>query len=166
VDNVDELQELETLLKEFMQAIQQAMQSGEILSDEFQGQVANTLSLLFDRIEQLRQEQEPVEGLQQPKQELEPGPYPSSNINAFRYDPKSQKLMVKFQDKYPGQNGPVYGYEGVPPFIFDVFRRGAVAPKTSGKNAWHRWKKGVTPSLGAAMHALVKAGGYPYQRLS
>ncbi len=76
------------------------------------------------------------------------------NINA-----QSGKLFVKFQGKYPKQTGPVYSYEGVPKNIYEVFARGAVAPKTSGKNAWHTWKEGVTPSHGAA-------GNYPYQKLS
>jgi hypothetical protein len=97
---------------------------------------------------------------------LEPAPHESSNINAFRYEPEDQKLYVKFQDKYPGQNGPVYSYEGVPNYIFNIFQRGAVAPKTSGSNAWHTWRAGTTPSHGAAMAALIKAGGFPYQRLT
>jgi len=96
---------------------------------------------------------------------LETAPHPSSNINAFRYDPESQRLIVKFQDKYPKQNGPVYAYEGVPKYIFDVFAKGSIGPKTSGKNAWHRWRKGVTPSHGAAMHALIKSGAFPYSRM-
>ena len=96
---------------------------------------------------------------------LEPAPYESSNINAFKYDPKTQKLIVKFQGKYPKQNGPVYAYDGVPKNIFDVFARGAVAPKTSGKNRWHRWRKGVTPSHGASMYALIREGNFPYRKL-
>ena len=97
---------------------------------------------------------------------LQPAPHESSNINAFRYNPENQQLFVKFQGKYPQQNGPVYRYEGVPDFIFNVFSRGAVGPKTSGSNGWHTWKKGVTPSHGAAMAALIKNGGYQYQRMS
>jgi len=97
---------------------------------------------------------------------LQQAPHESSNINAFRYDPESQRLFVKFQGKYPQQNGPVYKYEGVPDFIFNVFSRGAVGPKTSGSNAWHTWKKGSTPSHGAAMAALIKNGGYQYTRMS
>ena len=106
----------------------------------------------------------PVTGGNIPK--LQQAPHESSNINAFRYNPENQQLFVKFQGKYPQQNGPVYKYEGVPDFIFNVFSRGAVAPKTSGSNQWHTWRKGVTPSHGAAMAALIKNGGYPYQRMS
>lgn len=96
---------------------------------------------------------------------LESAPHESSNINAFRYDPKNGKLFVKFQGDFPSQNGPIYSYEGVPANIFDIFRRGAVAPKTSGSNAWHKWKAGVAPSHGASMYALIKQGGYKYTRL-
>lgn len=110
----------------------------------------------------------PVQGPQitgEPVSSLQPAPYPSSNINAFKYDPKNSKLFVKFQDKFPFNNGPVYVYDGVPAYIVDVFSRGAVAPKTSGKNKWHKWQKGITPSLGAAMHALIKSGAFPYSRI-
>lgn len=98
--------------------------------------------------------------------ELEQAPHPSSNINAFRYNPSNGQLFVKFQGKYPANDGPVYAYEGVPKNIFEIFRRGAVAPRTSGSNAWHTWKEGTTPSHGAAMYALIREGNYRYRRLS
>lgn len=182
--------ELEQLLQELLQGIQQVMQSGEVLSDEFQGMLAQTLNAMTDRIDELRQQpiQEPVgptstTEADQPTTptpvagegalptggripELEQAPHESSNISRFRYEPNSKKLYVQFLGKHPNPNGPVYSYEGVPPNIFDVLRRGAVSPKTSGKNAWHTWREGTTPSHGAAMYALIKQGGYPYQRLS
>lgn len=109
---------------------------------------------------------------QQPQQpptgtpELQPAQHQSAQIHSFKYDDKTGRLLVKFQGDYPQQNGPVYSYDKVPSYIFDVFRRGAVGPKTTGRNAWHAWKEGVTPSLGAAMNALIKAGGFPYRRIS
>lgn len=167
---MNELQELQQLLQELLQGIQETLQSGEILSDEFQGMLAQTLNTLTDKIDQTTaiQQKEPVERLpptQPSSQETEASPFPSSNINAFKYDPKTQQLVVKFQDKYPAQNGPIYSYQGVPDYIFDIFRRGAVGPKTSGSNRWHTWKRGITPSHGAAMYALIKAGGFPYSRI-
>ena len=159
----EEANELEDLLQELLAGIQEIIQSGEVLSDEFQGYLAETLNRLTNRIDELRT-QIGAGPIQTP--EIPPGPHPSSNINGFNYDPKSGKLFVKFQDKYPGTNGPVYSYEGIPPYIFDIFKRGAVAPKTSGKNKWHTWKKGVTPSLGASMNALIKGGAFPYQKVS
>jgi hypothetical protein len=185
-----ELSRLENLLSELMQGIQAVLQSGEILSDEFQGVLAQTIGSLFDQIETIKAnhpdepsiedvEEEQAEVANQgqpppppvpptggPVSPLEPAPFESSNINAMRYDPEKQEAYIKFQGKFPSQNGPVYKYSGVPPYIFDVIQRGSVAPKTSGKNAWHRWERGVTPSHGASVSALLKAGGFNYQRLT
>lgn len=182
------VQQLEQLLNELLLEIEKVLQSDEDLDDEFQDELAKTLSFLVDRISQEKERQLEIEEIEEEQAEvanevsppappgvpptggevppLEPAPNESSNINAFRYDPKNEQLYVKFQGKYPSQNGPVYSYQGVPPYIFDVFRRGSVAPKTSGRNAWHRWKEGVTPSHGAAMYALIKQGGFPYHRIS
>ena len=162
-----ELQELERLLQELLAGIQEVLQSGEILSDEMQMEIARQLEYLTSEIDRLRAEN-PVEGLSQetPVPPLTPGPYPSSNVNAFKYNPKTQQLFVKFHGKDSADSGPVYGYQGVPQYIYDIFSKGRVAPKTSGQNQYHRWIKGVTPSLGASLNALIKEGGYPYQRMS
>lgn len=178
------VEQLENILREFLKGIQVVLESGEVLSDEFQGLIAEQLSFLVDKISQLKEEgqsappTEPGEGVQEPEIEDEqippstPGPqvpqapHESSNIYGFRYDPESQNLVVKFQDKYPATNGPVYQYQNVPPYIFDIFRRGAIAPKTSGQNAWHRWERDRVPSHGAAMNALLKGGQFPYQKIS
>ncbi len=184
--NEQAIDEIKNALREMMQLL---VQRNEPLSDELKLKIAQVMEHAANRITELRQgiptieevesEQEQVAEEATPSQEpasqqptggqvpsLEPAPHESSNINAFRYQPQTGKLYVKFQGKHPQQNGPVYSYEGVPKNIFEVFRRGAVAPKTSGRNAWHTWKKGVTPSHGAAMYALIREGGYPYQRLS
>lgn len=178
---------LKNLIRQLVDGVQRVIQSGEILSDEFQGMIAQTLAKAFGRLEEAERTnaEEPIpEETPQALPEaptpppatpsiptggevppLEAAPFESSNINGFRYDPESGQLFVKFQGKYPAQNGPVYRYEGVPKYIFDVFNRGAVGPKTSGSNAWHTWRRGVTPSHGAAMAALIKNGGFPYQRI-
>lgn len=164
--NEQRIEELKNALREIVALI---TTSGKPMSPEVKQMLANVMEHVANRIQQLRTEESPVEELEQPPPELpqvEPAGFPSSQIHAFKYDPKNKNLVVKFQDKYPGTNGPVYSYSGVPEFIFDVFRRGAVAPKTSGQNAWHRWKRGVTPSLGASMAALIKNGGFQYKRLS
>jgi len=181
---MNDIDTLERLIDQILAGIQEVLASGEVLSDEFQGMIAEEIRLTLARIDELRAAGQPQEPGQPPEPEaapeapappapfggpipeLEPAPHESSNINAFRYDPKTEQLYVKFQGKYPQQNGPVYQYKGVPKFIYDVFSRGAVGPKTSGRNAWHRWKEGVTPSHGAAMFALIKQGGYPYQRMT
>ncbi|WP_272717513.1 KTSC domain-containing protein, partial [Leclercia adecarboxylata] len=54
----------------------------------------------------------------------------SSNIYGFQYDPKTSNLKVQFQ------GGSVYGYEGVPGWIFNLFKHGAVAAKTNGQNQY------------------------------
>lgn len=162
-----DLQTLEDLLDELLNGIQDVIQSGEVLSDEFQGILAQELQYLTSAIDELQQ-QNPVEQLSPTiaKPKIEPAGYPSAQINGFNYDPQSKQLLVKFQGDYPQENGPVYSYSDVPDHIFKLFSRGAVAPKTSGKNAWHEWKQGLAPSLGASMNALIKGGGYAYQRLS
>lgn len=163
--NEQAIQELKDALREVVRMV---VERREPLNDELKKMLAQVMEHVANRIQELREEeQNPVEGLQ-PNQtpQLEPGPYPSSNINAFKYDPETGKLLVKFHGQDSADSGPTYGYEGVPAYIFDVFKRGAVGPKTSGKNQYHEWFKGITPSLGAAMNALIKNGGFPYQRLS
>jgi len=154
------IEQLEELRQGLVNVVQQAMQSGEILSEELLIEIASTLKNLTDQIEASKGEA-PNEIPQ-----LEQGPFPSSNINAFKYDPKNQRLFVKFHGKDSADSGPTYGYSNVPKYIYDVFASGSVAPKTSGRNKFHQWIKGVTPSLGASMNALIKAGKYAYQRLA
>ncbi|MFA7192396.1 MAG: KTSC domain-containing protein [Candidatus Paceibacterota bacterium] len=90
---------------------------------------------------------------------------PSSNIEGFSYDDKTGKLLVRFLGKHPNKNGPIYGYDGVPANIADIFMRGAIPAKTNGKNKWGSWWQGKYPSMGAAMAHVIKAGGYPYRRV-
>jgi hypothetical protein len=151
----------EALIRQLVQAVTEVIQSGEELSDELQGLIADTLANLMSRLGQ----GQGGEGMPIKPPELNNAQHPSAQVNAFKYDQNSQELFIKYQDKYPGQNGPVYKYSGVPKFIYDVFSRGGVPPKTSGKNEWHEWKEGITPSLGAAVNALIKAGGFQYQKI-
>jgi hypothetical protein len=150
-------QELASFLQEAFQFVEEYQGQAELQgAEQEQAQVA----------EEVTPPQPSIPPTGGPVPQLDQAPHESSNINAFRYNPKSGQLFVKFQGKYPQQNGPVYSYEGVPAYIYDIFRRGAVAPKTSGKNQWHTWKKGVTPSHGASMYALIKQGNFPYKRIS
>lgn len=91
---------------------------------------------------------------------VEQAPIGSSNIWGFKYNPKSGRLLVRFQ------SGSVYGYNGVPPTVFRIFQEGAIPAKTNGQNAHGRWWQGKIPSLGAAFYELIRNGGYEYQRLS
>ncbi len=161
--NEERIEELKNALREVVQLITQ--REGP-MPEDLKALLVQAMQHVAQRIRELREEESPVEGLQPSIPQLEPGTYPSSNVNSFGYNPDTEQLAVKFQDKYPGQNGPEYVYEGVKPHIFDVIRRGAVAPKTSGGNQWHKYKKGVTPSLGASLSALVKNGNHSYTKIS
>lgn len=61
-----EIEELEELLRELLAGVQELLQSGEILSDEFQGEVARTLINLTDRIDALSAQQQQPPGQQPP----------------------------------------------------------------------------------------------------
>ncbi len=87
-------------------------------------------------------------------------PLQSSNIYGFRYDPKSGKLLVRFQ------SGSVYKYDNVPAKVYKMFQAGAVPAKTDGQNRFGKWWIGKEPSLGAAFYELIRKGEYPYQRIS
>ena len=182
-----QIQQIKEALRDAMQLL---MSRGRPLTNNERNALARAMEHATQRILQLRAEEARQSEIEQTEAEeaqiqeqeppppppippsggavppLTPAPHESSNINAFRYDPQSKKLFLKFQGKYPSQNGPVYSYTGVPTYIYDIIRRGSIAPKTSGSNAWHTWKEGVTPSHGASVNALIKAGGFPYERLS
>lgn len=166
---MNDLQELQSLLSELLNVVQQIMQSGEILSDALQGEIARTLELLTNKIDQLQQQQ-PVENLQQPlqptPQDVQAAGMPSSNVEGFAYDDDSQRLLVRFLGKYPNRNGPIYAYGGVPKVVFELFQAGSVPARTDGQNKWGKWWKGKVPSLGASLFTLIKNQGYPYQRLT
>lgn len=157
---MDRLQILEGLLNELLQGIQSVIQSGEELSDEFQGILAQELGSLTEEIDQIRTEQQ-VSSISPMTDSM-----PSSNISSFAYDPKNQRMFVRFLGKFPNRMGHVYAYEGVPPAIFNIFRQGSVPARTDGKNAWGKWWKGKSPSMGASMNVLLKQAGFPYARMT
>lgn len=130
---MDEANEIREFLQLFLQSVNDVIQRGEQIPDEISNQIADFLEVLYKRIEEI---EAPVESLTEAPP-LSPAPYPSSNINSFMYDPKNQQLYVKFHGQDTADSGPTYSYQGVPEFIFEVFRRGAVGPKTSGKNKYH-----------------------------
>lgn len=111
--------------------------------------------------------QNAVRGFQQritpPQGEVEGGvpkaDLQSSNIYGFQYDPESSSLRVRFN------NGGVYEYDGVPPFVYRMFERGAIPAKTNGQNQWGAWWVGKQPSLGATFHQLIR-DHFPYERVA
>lgn len=139
---------------------------GGSLNIESQRALGELLQNILQLIEESSQDS--VQGLTPSSEvpQLEQGPYPSSNINSFKYNPDNGQLFVKFHGTDSADSGPTYSYQNVPKNIYDVFSQGRVGPKTSGENQYHRWIRGVTPSLGASLNALIKNGGYPYQRVA
>lgn len=158
---MDELQNLEQLLQELLSGIQSVIQSGEILSDEFQGAVAQELDYLTTRIDELRATQAPPLLTDSDK-----SPIDSSVINAFKFDPKKGNLLVQFKGKFPNEKGSIYSYQLNSPEIFNLFRRGAIPAKTDGKNKFGSWWKGKNPSMGSSMNVLLKGLNLPYTKLS
>jgi hypothetical protein len=91
---------------------------------------------------------------------IQQAPLNSSNIYGFKFNPRTGRLLVRFQ------GGATYGYTGVPRGVFEVFKQGAVPAKTTGRNQYGSWWTGKQPSLGAAFYEMIRNGGYPYERLA
>jgi hypothetical protein len=157
---VDELQILEQMLQEFLSGMQEALQSGERFSEEFQDQAAQYLTVLTTQIDRLMGQGAPPIPIDLDKS------MDSSVIEAFKYDPKRNKLFVQFKGKYPNAQGSIYAYDNAPQEIFELFRRGAIPAKTKGSNRWGQWWQGKVPSMGSSMNVLLKGLGLPYQRLT
>lgn len=151
-------------IRSYLQGLlQYAQTNGANLNAESQQALAQLIAQFLEIIQQ----QEPTQPIGQgpiPDQ-IQPGG-PSSNVEGFAYDPKTNRLLVRFLGQHPNRNGPIYGYDKVPPQIFDLLRKGAVPARTDGKNKWGKWWKGKVPSLGASLFTLIKEGGYNYKRLS
>lgn len=156
-------------MDEVIDLLQSLMQQAGELADELSEEEMVQVLTLFQEAIQLIQEQEAEIGIGiggGSGFNIPPSEHESSNVNGFYYDPDSQELKVQFHGPYPQAEGPVYSYAGVPEYIFKILERGRVSPNTSGQNRYHAWHRGVTPSLGASVNALLKAGGFAYQRLS
>jgi hypothetical protein len=156
---MDDINQLQQLLQELMQAADEVLSSGEEIPDEFMDELSNEIEATQSRIQALGTP------AKQPMPEMEHA-MPSSNINSFSYDPKKEELYVKFQGDYPFQNGSMYKYGGIPPYVADAFKQGAASAKTEGENDWGQWWEGKNPSMGAALNQLIKGGGFPYSRIS
>lgn len=179
------IEDIKNALREVMTFI---TQRGEPLSENLKIMIARVMEHVANRITELRAEegeippeepteilpgQAPTEPPQRPQiptggpiPNLDPVPHESSNVYAVKYEPNSKELFVKFNGKDTRDSGPVYAYQGVNPNIFSVILRGGVAPLTSGRNKYHAWHAGITPSHGASVNALLVKGQYPYQRIS
>lgn len=160
-----EINRLEDMLDQLIDGTIRVIETGQVLSDEHVQLITEQIQWLESEIQRLYTELQGG-GLLPPEEGIEQGPHPSSNIYGFQYDPKKQKLLIKFQDKFPATNGPVYGYNGVPPQVVELLAMGALPPETTGGNEWHRYFRGKTPSMGATAIKLITSGQFPYQRIS
>lgn len=217
----EEIRQLEDIIDRILAGLQETMQSGEILSDDFQLMIAQELNEATQRIDQLRREISEQESEEPPPVEMPLGadllwilaggqeeafinylrtvpdpamqglirnpnqlnqvidqlstkypqginlkadgiqhaPLMSSNVYGYRYDPRSQTLLVRFN------SGSIYRYQGVPRGIYNVFASGAVPAKTTGSNRYGQWWVGKTPSLGASFYEMIRSGPYPYEKV-
>jgi hypothetical protein len=155
--NEQRIEELKEVMRTLMESI---IQRGQPLTDELRDMLLQVIEHVGQRIMELR-----TPSIPEKQPELQQA-MPSSNIDAFAYDDKNGKMLVRFLGKYPNRQGPIYSYEGIPKVIFDLFRKGAIPARTDGKNKWGSWWKGKVPSIGASMYSLIKNGAYPYQKLS
>lgn len=140
-------------------------QAGELADQLSEEEMAQVLSI-FEQALAFIQEQELEGQIGAKPEDLPPSDIASSNVNGFFYNPDTQELKVQFHGPYPNAAGSIYSYQNVPQYIYDIFSRGAIGPRTSGKNRYHEWIKNVTPSLGGALNALLKSGGFEYSKLS
>jgi hypothetical protein len=158
-----ELQELQALLSELLQAIEIMISSGEHFPDELQGMIAQTLELLYSRIEELST-QEPEAPTYTPSPTT--SNMPSSNVAGMNYNPQTQDLQVQFLGKHPNRNGSVYEYPNIPKPMAELLLSGAIPARTDGSNKWGSWYRGKNPSAGASVFTLLKNRNVPFQRLS
>jgi hypothetical protein len=160
-----QIQELKDSLREVLMMISER---GQPVNEDMRLMIVRVMEHVANRIQELRTQEQgqgaPIPPAP-PTEHLTPGPFPSSSVNAFDYNDQTGELKVKFHGKDEADAGPTYAYSGVPRFIYDIFRRGAVPPRTSGRNRWHSWTKNRMPSLGAAMYHLIRTN-YPYQRVA
>ena len=89
----------------------------------------------------------------------------SSNVFGFKYSPREQKLLIKFNGKETAEGGPIYQYDGVPAQVFKMFASGAHPCTTSGHNKFGAWWQHKQPSLGSAMYHFIR-DLYPYQKVA
>src|SRR5579863_7755699 len=118
-------------MDEIIQLLQSLMQQAASLSDELSDQeMAYVLKIFQDAVELVQQQQPITGGGNAP--EVPASEFPSSNVNGYRYNPKTGELLVQFHGPYPKAAGSIYSYKNVPQFIFNILEKGSIGPKTSG----------------------------------
>jgi hypothetical protein len=159
----EEIENLERLLDELLSGVQEILQSGEFLSDELQGMIAEELQWLISRIDELRNQEGAAPT---PSPPITPPQQGSSNVAGTAYNDKTGDLTVQFLGKHPNRQGPIYKYPQTSPEVAELVQSGAIPARTDGSNAWGKWWKGKVPSAGASVFTLLKSRNAPFQRLS
>jgi hypothetical protein len=78
----------------------------------------------------------------------------STNVRTVKWDSETSNLYIMFRD------GSIYTYFKVPEAIFNNIVDGQAGTKTAGP-----WGPvGKYPSVGAAVHQWLIAGGYKYKK--
>lgn len=78
----------------------------------------------------------------------------STNVRTVKWDSESKNMNILFKD------GSVYTYFNIPEAIFNNIVDGQAGTKTAGP-----WGPvGKYPSVGAAVHQWLIAGGYKYKK--
>ncbi len=93
----DDIEELEDILDAILRGLQDALQSGEVLSEEFQAAVANEINTLTDEIDQLyaqQQQQAP------PPQVQGPAPSPDAQL-LWVLAGQQEQAFISYLREYP-----------------------------------------------------------------
>ena len=77
----------------------------------------------------------------------------STNVRTVKWDSETKEMVVQFSNA-------TYTYFNIPEAIFNNVVDGAAGTKTSG--TWG--PVGKYPSVGAAVHQYLIAGGYKYKK--
>lgn len=117
-----------------------------------------TLEKVVEEKERQKERMESIKPIEEVKKDLARD-LKSAVIRQTDYNPEEKLLKVIFN------NGHTYTYDDVPQKVYDDLTAGTVKAKTSGENQYGRWWVGKTPSAGASFNALIKKGGYNYQRI-
>jgi len=98
-------------------------------------------------------------GVTRARRDLRPSVMRSSNVAGYGYDESTEKCVITFH------GGSMYEYSHVSLTEWLHLIVGDATCRTSGQNAYGRWWRGKSPSVGAAVHKYLIRGGKPYRKL-
>ena len=157
---------MDELIEWFSQFLQEVQEVADQLSEEEAEEISQFIQSVIQFIDRYQSEQQQGPAVAPVNFDIPEGEHLSSNVEGFAYDPEKGEMKVQFHGPFPHAKGPVYAYSGVPESVFDIIRKGAIPPRTSGSNKYHTWHKNKTPSHGASVNALLKNGNFAFRRVS